>query len=321
MSEGEVAPGVHRLVAPLGDRDVCLFLVVGTTSAAVVDTGVAGSPAAVLAPALAALDVDVSHIVVTHADVDHSGGLAAARALNPRALAVCHALDRPLVDSLDRMIDERYRELRHAHEIDQDPAFCDWVRAHDDGGTVDAVVTPPTHIDLGERRLAVLHTPGHSRGHLTVVDEATGTAIVADAVMAGGVPDASGAPAFAPTYRYAADYRASCEALRRLAPARLLCSHFPVVEGPADVAAFLDETESFAVRLEQAILEALATASEPMRAADLIAAAAPRVRTWDAAMDRTLAQPVVGHLEDLVERGLVRALPGHPATFAAAPLR
>jgi glyoxylase-like metal-dependent hydrolase (beta-lactamase superfamily II) len=321
VSEGEVAPGVYRLVAPLGERDVCLFLVVGTESAALIDTGVAGSPAAVLAPALAALDVDVSHIVVTHADVDHSGGLAAARALAPRALAVCHALDRPLVDSVDLMIDERYRELRHEHEIDQGPEFCDWVRANDDGGSVDAVVAPPTHIDLGDRRLAVLHTPGHTRGHLTVVDEATGTAIVADAVLAGGVPGASGESAFAPTYRYAADYRASCQALRQLAPARLLCSHFAVVEGPAEVAAFLDETDSFTVRLEEAILGALATAAQPMRAADLIAAAAPSVRTWDPGMDSTLAQPVVGHLEDLVARGLARALPGHPATFAASPLQ
>ena len=130
----EVAPGVHRLVAPLGDRYVCLFVVVGSGSAVVVDTGVADSPETTLAPALAALEVDVSHIVVTHADVDHSGGLAGARALAPQALAVCHPLDRPLVDSVDRLIDDRYREFRHAHEIDQDPEFCDWVRANDDGG-------------------------------------------------------------------------------------------------------------------------------------------------------------------------------------------
>ena len=242
----------------------------GADSAALIDTGVADSPAAVLAPALAALEVDVSHIVVTHADVDHSGGLAAARALAPSALAVCHALDRPLVDSVDRMIDERYREFRHAHEIDPETEFCDWVRANDDGGAVDAVIATPAHIDLGDRRLTVLHTPGHTRGHLTVVDEATRTAIVADAVMAGAIPDASGKPAFAPTYRYVADYRASCETLRRLAPERLLCSHFAVVEGSAAVAAFLDETESFTVRLEHEIVDALAAASRPLRAVDVI---------------------------------------------------
>jgi len=317
----EVVSGVHRLVAPLGDRYVCLFLIVGTTSAAVIDTGVAGSPAAVLAPALADLEVDVSHILVTHADVDHSGGLAAARSLARQALSVCHALDRPLVDSVDRIIDERYRELRHAHEIDPDADFIDWVRANDDGGAVDAVIEPPTHIDLGHRRLAVLHTPGHTRGHLTVVDEATRSVIVADAVMAGAVPDASGKPAFAPTYRYVADYRASCRVLRRLAPERLLCSHFSAVEGPAEVAAFLDETESFTTRLEHEIIGALAAAVSPMRAADVIATVAPRIRTWDASMDWTLAQPVVGHLEDLVARDLARVLPGRPATFGVVGLR
>jgi glyoxylase-like metal-dependent hydrolase (beta-lactamase superfamily II) len=314
----EVVPGVHRLVAPLGDRYVCLFMVVGSAAAVVIDTGVADTPAAALAPPLAALEVDVSHIVITHADVDHSGGLASARALAPQALAVCHPLDRPLVDSVDRLIDERYRELRHAHEIDPGPEFCDWVRANDDGGTVADVIVPPAHIDLGDRRLAVLHTPGHTQGHLTVVDELTSTAIVADAVMAGAVPDAAGEPAFAPTYRYPADYRESCAALRRLDPERLLCSHYAVVEGRAAAATFIDESESFAARLEQEILDVLETAARPLPAVDVISAVAPSVRTWDATMDWTLAQPVVGHLEDLVLRRLARVLPGRPGTFVAA---
>ena len=314
----EVVPGVHRLVAPLGDRYVCMFLVVGSASAAVIDTGVADSPDTVLPEALAALDVDVSHILVTHADVDHSGGLAATCRLAPQALAVCHPLDRPLVDSVDRLIDERYREFRHAHEIDQDAEFCDWVRANDDGGAVADVIVPPAHIDLGDRRLAVLHTPGHTQGHLTVVDELTRTAIVADAVLASAVPDAAGEPAFAPTYRYPADYRESCAVLRRLDPERLLCSHYPVVEGRAAVAAFLDESESFAMRLEQEILDVLEAEDRPMPVVEIIGAVAPGVRTWDASMDFTLAQPVVGHLEDLVLRRLARVLPGRPSTFVAA---
>jgi glyoxylase-like metal-dependent hydrolase (beta-lactamase superfamily II) len=314
----EVVSGVHRLVAPLGDRYVCIFLVVGSTSAAVIDTGVAGTPDTALVEVIAALEVDVAYIVVTHADVDHSGGLAATRRLAPQALAVCHPLDRPLVDSVDRLIDERYREFRHAHEIDPDPEFCDWVRANDDGGKVADVIVPPAHIELGDRRLAVLHTPGHTKGHLAVVDELTRTAIVADAVMASAVPDAAGEPAFAPTYRYPADYRESCAVLRRLDPERLLCSHYPVVEGRARVAEFVDESESFAARVEQAILDVLDTAARPLPAVDVIGAVAPRVRTWDASMDWTLAQPVVGHLDDLVLRRQARVLPGRPSTFVAA---
>ena len=53
----EVVPGVHRRVAPLGDRFVCIFLVVGSASAAVIDTGVAGSPDTALTEVLDALEV------------------------------------------------------------------------------------------------------------------------------------------------------------------------------------------------------------------------------------------------------------------------
>ena len=188
-------------------------------------------------------------------------------------------------------------------------------------GAVADVIAPPAQIDLGGRRLAVLHTPGHTQGHLTIVDELTSTAIVADAVMTGAVPDAAGKPAFAPTYRYPADYGESCAILRRLDPERLLCSHYAVVEGRAAVAGFLDESESFVARLEQAILDALETAARPLRAVDVISVVAPTVRTWDASMDWTLAQPVVGHLDDLVLRHLARVLPGRPATFVAAGAR
>jgi hypothetical protein len=38
-------------------------------------------------------------------------------------------------------------------------------------------------------------------------------------------------------------------------------------------------------------------------------------------MDSTLAQPVVGHLEDLVLRHLARVVPGRPVTFVAAGAR
>src|SRR6185503_421087 len=102
------------------------------------------------------------------------------------------------------------------------------------------------------------------------------------------------------------DYLQSCAALRRLDPERLLCSHYPVVEGRVEVAEFVDESESFVARVEHEILDVLETAARPLPAVDVISAVAPRVRTWDASMDSTLAQPVVGHLDDLVSRRLAR---------------
>ena len=139
----EVAPGVHRLVAPLGDRYVCVFIVVGSASAAVIDTGVADSPATFLNRRLR-LSRSMSHTSSSLTPTSTTPAASPAHAaLAPQALAVCHPLDRPLVDSVDRLIDDRYREFRHDHEIDQSSEFCDWVRANDDGGRVADVIVPP----------------------------------------------------------------------------------------------------------------------------------------------------------------------------------
>ena len=56
----QVAAGVHRLEAPLGEQYVCIFVVVGEASALVVDTGVAGSPAATVGRLAPDLGVEIS---------------------------------------------------------------------------------------------------------------------------------------------------------------------------------------------------------------------------------------------------------------------
>lgn len=310
----EVAAGVYRLEAPLGEQFVCIFVVVGETSALVVDTGVASSPEATVGVLARDLGVDISHVVVSHADVDHCGGISSMRAIAPGAAVMCSRLDRPLIDSVEALIDHRYREFRHEYDIDEDEEFLLWVRQNDDGGSVDAVVDPPLTVDLGGRTVELLGTPGHTRGHLTVLDPATGTAIVADAVLAGATPNAAGIPAYAPTYRYVSDYRETISKLRDLAPEIMLGSHFPAAVGATQVGAFLDASDAFVNDLEGAVEHALER-SGPLTVRDLIGLAAPSVRSWPSAMDITLAGPVVGHLEDLAVRGRLQRLPGIPATF------
>jgi len=48
----EVAPGIHRIQTPFGDRFVCLYLLVGSEAALLVDTGVDATPGEYLAPYL-----------------------------------------------------------------------------------------------------------------------------------------------------------------------------------------------------------------------------------------------------------------------------
>lgn len=75
-------------------------------------------------------------------------------------------------------------------------------------------------IDLGDRRWTVLHTPGHSPGHVSLWEERTGTLIAQDVIYDGTlVTDCKGADL--------ADYRASMRRLRDLSPRIVHGGHFP----------------------------------------------------------------------------------------------
>jgi glyoxylase-like metal-dependent hydrolase (beta-lactamase superfamily II) len=308
---------IVRICEPLDGRDLCVFLLVGDDGAVLVDTGVAATPARTIAPALANAGLawsDLSAVIVTHADVDHSGGLGAVRRFAPSAPTLAGSADKPLIESVEVLLDRRYREFVPEHGVDQEQEFVAWVRDNADDGTIDST------LDSGQRMriddgwsVDVLTVPGHTAGHLAIHDPASGTTIVADAVLGAGLPGSSGPTSAAPTYRYVAAYRATIARLRSLCSQRLLCSHLEPMQGEA-VSAYLDESEQFCDRLEQAVIEVLATRG-PSTLAELIDAVAPHVATWPEAANGTLAQPLAGHLEDLCTRGVIERSTGRPARF------
>jgi glyoxylase-like metal-dependent hydrolase (beta-lactamase superfamily II) len=83
-------------------------LLCGDERSVLVDTGVASTPDAVLAPALQRAGVEPDLIIVTHADIDHCGGNRRMRELYPQALLACHELDRRWIESNAAMLAENY---------------------------------------------------------------------------------------------------------------------------------------------------------------------------------------------------------------------
>ena len=312
-----VATGIYPLVEPLDGRRLTVVLVIGPTGLVLVDTGVAGTPSRIVIPALAALGLDagdIRHVVITHSDVDHSGGLGAILAMAPSATAIAHRLDVAWIEDVELLIDRRYRGLRQEHEIDQAEEFLTWVRASDTGGVVHLAVGGGEVIRLGDRELELVHVPGHSLGHLAVIDRSTGTGLIGDAVFGAVTSLLDGSGAFAPGYYHVAAYRQSIARLRELELNRLVGTHYPVLEGE-EVHRFLDECAAFCDRLEAAVLESVVGASAPITTRALIAAVAPSVRAWPEEADLSLCAAVVGHLDDLVEHGVVERLPGNPTTW------
>ena len=106
-----------RWSRPWGRFDLYSFFI-DAPEPAIVDTGIASSPAEGMAPALEALGrriEDVRWILLTHGHIDHVGGAHALWELTGRrAQVVIHEADAPMLRSRQAHVDEYARRPRHA---------------------------------------------------------------------------------------------------------------------------------------------------------------------------------------------------------------
>jgi glyoxylase-like metal-dependent hydrolase (beta-lactamase superfamily II) len=302
----EVADGIHRIETPLGERVNCVYLFAGTRSALLFDTAIGPAVASHVAPYLAGVGVEpgrVRYVVNSHCDWDHHGGNGAVRDLLPAAVLCCHELDRPQIEDADLLFASRYDELA-ADGITEPAQTRPFVAANTRQVPMDVGLSGGERFCLGSGwEVELLHTPGHSRGHVTVYDPRSRTAVVGDAVLGSAVLLADGSPAFPPTYRHVDTYLATTQRLQGMGLEHLLTAHYPVYTGPG-AAEFLGETRAFADRVEAALRAELAAGPATMSA--LSERLGPRLGRWPREADQFLSQPLLGHLERLEQFGLVR---------------
>lgn len=303
----QIAPGIHSIEAPLGDRFVRTFALVGDQAVLLIDSGLDDTPANYILPYLQSIGVtpsQINYVLISHADLDHSGGNASLKAAAPQARFFCHELDRRQIEDVEALINERYGEFAQPHAIDDSEESKAWIRS----------VTRHCLIDIGLRggeqiRLAsnwvveVLHTAGHSRGHLTIYDPTSKTAIIADAALWNAVLTKVGRPAFPPTYRYLESYRASIQRLQSMEIDLLLTSHYPIYRG-AQVAEYLAESRAYTDRVDATLRQLLQTTTA-LTLKEIIAILSPRLGDWPESARDYLSHPLSGHLEWLQSCGLV----------------
>jgi glyoxylase-like metal-dependent hydrolase (beta-lactamase superfamily II) len=219
----------------------------GQGSAAVIETGTARSVPAILA-GLAAHGVgrgDVSHVIVTHVHLDHAAGAGALLAELPHARLVVHPR------GARHMIDPS-KLLAGAAEV---YGGMDAIRAlYGDVVAAPAarVVEAPegTTVELGNRTLRILDTPGHAKHHFVVHDPASRGFFTGDTF---GISyreyDTEAGPFLFPTTTPVQfdppALRASVERMLAERPERMYLTHYGMLEGeiPRRAAMLLDAVD------------------------------------------------------------------------------
>jgi hydroxyacylglutathione hydrolase len=131
---------------------------------AVVDPG---DEAARIAMAVEQTGLEIGSIIVTHAHIDHVGGVAAL--VDEYACPVLmHAEAEPMLEQLPTqalMMGLRFGKIP----------------------TVDRHIDEGVTLEVGDLRLRPLYTPGHAPGHLSFYIEDEGLVLSGDALFAGSV--------------------------------------------------------------------------------------------------------------------------------------
>ena len=253
----EIAPGIHRIESSLGVRFMAQYVLTGEARTLLVDTGLSSTPAEAIGPYLQSVGLGIEaidEVIISHADLDHSGGNRSLRELHPRVRIACHELDRRWIESNEAMVEENY--LWHAELGFDQP---------DEAGRAELIVAcgGDCPVDEGLRggetlrladdwRVEVLHLPGHTLGHIGVWDPRSRAAIIIDAVLERGIYSRAGELLIPPRIYDAAAYRRSIRSLLELEPALLLTAHYPVMDA-AEGRAFLERALVFTDELEQAV--------------------------------------------------------------------
>jgi glyoxylase-like metal-dependent hydrolase (beta-lactamase superfamily II) len=285
-----------------------MFVLVGEDAILIFDTGLKHDPKGSLKPYFKEHKLDpkkVRYVLISHADFDHNGGEGEVKALAPNAIFMCHELDRAQIADTRIMISDRYNAWEKDHGYESNAATDQWIMEQVSDIPMDVGLSGGERIRLSKDwYIDVLHTPGHSHGHISLYDARSRTAIIADATLYNSVLTADGKPAFPPTYRYLDTYIATAQRFQGMQIETLLTSHYPMYRG-SDVKEFLAESLAYTDRVDKALADVLKAAKKPLTLKEIVAEIHTKVGNWPPGAEAYLIWPLTGHLEQMEQYGHV----------------
>ena len=183
MARGKATSGVRRIFSMLIEEFIVtpfqqnarLVACEKTRQAICVDPG---EPTPAIIETLERRKLRLQAIALTHAHMDHIGGVSWLKKLQPEAEIILHEADA-----------ESY------YALPEQPAWLGIPRSqwamfgveYERPPAIDRVWTEGEIYRVGELSFKVLHCPGHAPGHVVLFEERKRTAIVGDCLFAGSV--------------------------------------------------------------------------------------------------------------------------------------
>ena len=315
----ELSQGAYLLNGEIGGRALTLTLLKGDIGSILLDTGCNTDAEGLILPAMAQIGLapqELSFIVTSHCDLDHVGGNHRMKQAAPAAVLCCGDADRDQVEEPEALWTQRYDAYRADHGIGYDDDVKGWIMS-------ELGKSQPVDLTLrgGERlrlcpdwEVEVVHLPGHSWGHLGLLDRTSRILYGVDAIHGGVIPTLEGTPAMPPTYMYVDAYLDTIRLIEHLSIDTLVTCHWGVKRGD-DIRAFCEESRRFVERAEALIREALPGEGGGKSLLELCTELGPKLGGWGQESHRELCYVFKGHLTRLLTLGWAQVVDG------SAPLR
>jgi len=296
----KIFDGVHMIQGEIGGRPLQLILLVGDRSL-LMDTGCPQHVRGTILPYLKKIGLnprDLTYIVNTHCDFDHTGGNWVMKRAAPQALLGCGKLDEEQCSSPKTLFSLRYDAYHKDHGIYYSGEVKKWIlqQCGNHPQPMDVCWMGGEKIRLSrDWEVELLHVPGHSRGHLAVLDRKNRALYSGDAIHGKELRGLDGSVKLCPTYLWVDEYLQTIQFIEHLDVDTLIGCHWPVKRGD-DVRAFCAESRDYCLEAEQQILRELRANKRGLTLRQLCERCGARLGAWPRSGDIELVYTFRGHL-------------------------